>query len=94
MDDVHIVGVNGIEYAAKSITGMITDRRLPWVQDKVEQRVWESWQVYIRDLFVLNRDGDVVDVVNLTAFNPDPSVNEGENYRSIKNLLLGALGQQ
>ena len=54
----------------------------------------ESWQVYIRDLFVLDRDGDIVDVVNLTAFNPDPSVNEGENYRSIKNLLLGALGQQ
>ena len=88
------MGVNGIEYAAKSITGMISGRTLPWVQDDAEQRVWESWQVYIRDFFVLDRAGDVVDVVNLTAFNPDPTVNEGENYRAIKDLLLSAREQQ
>ena len=89
-----MVGVNGIEYATKSITGMIEGRILPWVQDNVEQRVWESWEVYIRDFFVLDRDGTVVDVVNLTALDPDPTVNEGENYRAIKKLLLTARDQQ
>jgi peroxiredoxin len=55
--------------------------------------VWESWEVIIRDLFVLNRDGNVVEVVNLTSFNPDPSENDGDNYLTIKNLLLEARDQ-
>ena len=62
-----MVGVNGIEYATKSITGMIAEKTLPWVQDNVEQRVWESWEVYISDLNFLDIDRTVVDVVNLTA---------------------------
>lgn len=87
---MHIIGVNGIEFANKSLSGMISGRVLPWVQDNADQRVWESWEVNIRDLFVLGHATNVVDVVNLTAFNPDPSENEGENYRAIKNLLLSA----
>lgn len=90
VEDVHIVGLNGIEYAGRDVSGMIDGRVLPWVQDTAEQHVWESWKVFIRDLFVLDRDGDVVEVVNLTSFNPDPSVNEGENYRAIRDLLLNA----
>ncbi len=88
------MGVNGIEYAAKSIAGMIEGRTLPWVQDNFQQSVWESWEVYIRDLFVLDKHGAVVDVVNLTALDPDPTVNEGENYRALKELLLTARDQQ
>ncbi len=67
---------------------MINGRILPWVQDNADQRVWESWEVIIRDLFVLDRDGNVVEVVNLTSFNPDPSENDGDNYLTLKNLLL------
>ena len=91
--DVHILGINGINYEDKSLEGMINGRILPWVQDNADQRVWESWEVIIRDLFVLNRAGDVVEVVNLTSFNPDPSENDGENYLTIKNLLLEARDQ-
>lgn len=87
------MGINGIDYEDKSLAGMINGRILPWAQDNADQRVWESWKVFIRDLFVLDRDGHVVEVVNLTSFNPDPSQNDGENYRAIKNLLLGARDQ-
>jgi hypothetical protein len=93
INDVYILGINGIDYEDKSLAGMINGRILPWAQDNADQRVWESWKVFIRDLFVLDRDGHVVEVVNLTSFNPDPSQNDGENYRAIKNLLLGARDQ-
>ena len=69
---------------------MINGRILPWVQDNADHWVWKSWEVIIRDLFVLDRDGNVVEVVNLTSFNPDPSENYGNNYLTIKNLLLEA----
>ena len=93
INDVYILGINGIDYEDKSLAGMINGRILPWAQDNADQRVWESWKVFIRDLFILDRDGHVVEVVNLTSFNPDPSQNDGENYRAIKNLLLGARDQ-
>ena len=93
INDVYILGINGIDYEDKSLVGMINGRILPWAQDNADQRVWESWKVFIRDLFILDRDGHVVEVVNLTSFNPDPSQNDGENYRAIKNLLLGARDQ-
>lgn len=93
INDVYILGINGIDYEDKSLAGMINGRILPWAQDNADQRVWESWKVFIRDLFVLDRDGHVVEVVNLTSFNPDPSQNDGENYRAIKNLLLGTRDQ-
>mgnify|MGYP003325808390 FL=1 len=91
--DVHILGINGINYEDKSLEGMINGRILPWVQDNADQQVWESWEVIIRDLLILNRDGNVVEVVNLTSFNPDPSENDGDNYLTIKNLLLEARDQ-
>jgi|TARA_Y100000294_G_scaffold3051_2_gene3253 hypothetical protein len=91
--DVHILGINGIDYEDKSLGGMINGRVLPWAQDNADQRVWESWEVIIRDVFVLNRDGNVVEVVNLTSFNPDPSENGGDNYLTLKNLLLEARDQ-
>ena len=76
---MHIIGVNGIEFANKSLSGMISGRVLPWVQDNTDQRVWESWEVNIRDLFVLGHEANVVDVVNLTAFNPDVRVDSSLN---------------
>ena len=85
---IQIVGINGIEYSNKPISGMIDGKILPWVQDNIEQRVWQSWEAYIRDFFILSYDGKVLEMINLTPFNPDPSVNEGENYRIIKDLLL------
>ena len=88
ISNVQIVGINGIEYANKSISGMIDGKILPWVQDNIEQRVWQSWEAYIRDFFILSYEGKVLEMINLTPFNPDPSVNEGENYRIIKDLLL------
>ena len=52
--------------------------------------VWESWEITLRDMVVLDRNGNYITRLNLTSFNPDPSA-LGEctdNYDTIKQLIL------
>ena len=52
--------------------------------------VWESWEISLRDLVVLDRDGNYITRLNLTGFNPDPTA-LGEctgNYEAIKQLII------
>ncbi len=73
-------------------------RILPWVQDLDFDNndigdVWEEWNITLRDLIVLDRDGIYVTRVNLTSYNPDPD-GMGEctdNYATIKQLILDLL---
>ena len=52
--------------------------------------VWDIWNVILRDLIILNREGKLVAKINLTYNNPDPTSTCGENYDTIKNLILNA----
>ena len=68
-------------------------RILPWTQDvdadgNGDGDVWEAWDITLRDFVVLDRDGIEVTRINLTSINPDPDSTCGENYETIKNLLL------
>ena len=52
--------------------------------------VWESWDINLRDLVVLDRSGNYITRINLTSFNPDPTA-LGEctdNYETIKQLII------
>ncbi len=70
-------------------------RILPWVQDLDFNDdeigdVWQEWDVTLRDLVFLDRNGTYVTRINLTSYNPDP---EGmgectDNYTTIKQLIL------
>lgn len=73
-------------------------RILPWTQDLDSDGddtgdVWESWDVTLRDLVFLDRNGYYVTRINLTSYNPDP-IGMGEctdNYSTIKQLILDLL---
>jgi len=73
-------------------------RILPWTQDLDFDNnnvgdVWEEWDITLRDLIFLDRDGVYVTRVNLTSYNPDPD-GMGEctdNYDTIKQLILDLL---
>ena len=52
--------------------------------------VWESWDISLRDLVFIDREGNYITRINLTSFNPDPTA-LGEctdNYETIKQLIL------
>ena len=52
--------------------------------------VWENWDITLRDLVIVNRQGYEVARLNLTYNNPDPNSTCGENYQTIKDLIIGA----
>ena len=58
--------------------------------DETYGDVWESWDINLRDLVILDRSGNYITRINLTSFNPDPTA-LGEctdNYDTIKQLIL------
>ena len=58
--------------------------------DESDGDVWESWDISLRDLVFLDRDGNYITRINLTGFNPDPTA-LGEctdNYETIKQLII------
>ena len=62
---VQILGLN--EAGHEAYTDMMCDGRdLPWLQDVAEVGVWSLWGVTYRDVLVLDGDGVLVDVYNLT----------------------------
>ena len=68
-------------------------RILPWTQDLDQDDdgtgdVWEEWDATIRDFVIVGRNGEELARINLTYNNPDPDSTCGENYETIKNLIL------
>ena len=55
--------------------------------------VWDMWDVTLRDLVILDRNGRYVTRINLTATNPDPGSTCGQNYETIKELLIAIRNQ-
>ena len=52
--------------------------------------VWTNWDITLRDLIIVNRTGNEVARLNLTYSNPDPNSTCGENYQTIKQLIIDA----
>ena len=57
--------------------------------EEVEE-IWDSWDITLRDLVIVNRQGYEVARLNLTYTNPDPESTCGENYQTIKELIIDA----
>lgn len=77
-----ILGVNGIGYESGNPT--ITEGRdLPWLQDTPEADVWTAWGIAYRDVVVLDADGVVVGVYNLTAHD----LGVPDNYDELLELI-------
>ncbi len=55
--------------------------------------VWDMWDITLRDFVILDRDGRYITRINLTYTNPDPNSTCGQNYDTIKNLLISIRNQ-
>ena len=58
--------------------------------DETYGDVWESWNISLRDLVIIDRNGYYITRINLTSYNIDPNA-LGEctdNYQTIKQLIL------
>ena len=55
--------------------------------------VWDMWEITLRDLVILDRNGRFVTRINLTNTNPSPDNTCGQNYNTIKELLISIRNQ-
>jgi len=84
------LGISNENHSKNEISKMIEGRTLPWAHDNSSQNVWTKWDVQLRDLYILNEEGILYDMINLTAYDPDPQINDGNNYNDLKQLILDA----
>ncbi len=77
-----MLGINGVGYESGNAT--ITEGRdLPWLQDTPETEVWALWSIAYRDVVVLDEEGVVVAVYNLT----NHDLADSDNYDALRSLL-------
>ena len=83
--NIQIFGVNepGYESGNSSIT---SGRDLPWLQDTVEEAVWDTWDPTYRDVIILDGNNEIYDVFNLTT----DTLSNPDNYNALKALLIEA----
>jgi hypothetical protein len=85
--EVTILGVNTIG-AESGVPDMCLGRDIPLLQDTAAAKVWESWHVTYRDVFVLDPDNHVITVYNLT----EHDLSNPDNYATLKGILRDAAG--
>lgn len=61
-------------------------RALPWLQDTLEQDVWNKWQVSYRDVRILGPENQIQFVFNLT----EHDLSLAENCEALKTRFLEA----
>jgi hypothetical protein len=72
------------------IDGAAAGANLPIVEESTQQPVWQEWGAQWRDLYILDKNGNFFTKLNLTNFDPDPSVQNGQNYAELKSLFIQA----
>jgi hypothetical protein len=68
---------------------MCDGRDIPWLQDTSAANWWGTWTPVYRDLVILDGDGELADVYNLTA-NP---ITDAANYAELSTLLVDIADQ-
>lgn len=81
--DVRILGVNQVGQESANAL-MCEGRDLPWLQETLDEQVWNTWDVRYRDVIILDGENRWVATFNLT----DYDLMEPANFDSLKTLLL------
>ena len=56
------------------------------VQDDADQLIWDAWQGSWRDVYILDKENNLLEVYNLTEHN----LSDPLNYEELKNKLIAA----
>lgn len=82
-DSIAIIGVNELGFEGGT-EGFTDGRDLPWLQDSEEQAVWAQWGVSYRDVVLVDPNGKVAGVFNLT----DHDLGDNGVYGDLLDALL------
>lgn len=80
---IALLGVNEVGHEAGNNL-VTTGRDIPWLQDTVEADWWGIWDPTYRDVIILDENGELAAIYNLTQ-NP---ITEDANYLELYELLI------
>ena len=83
---MQIIGINAVDLESGNEV-MTSGRDLPWLQDTVEVEAWNQWQVEYRDVYLLDQNGQLRFIYNLTENDLSNRNNYQELYDAIDGLL-------
>ena len=86
-DEIRILGVNQIG-SEPGNEDTCDGNDIPWLQDEYAEEAWALWQVTYRDVVILDRNGRVAAVYNLTAHD----LTNPAHFDELKQLLLATAG--
>ena len=84
--EIYILGVNSAGHEENNL--MTEGRDLPWLLDTTEADWWGYWDVEWRDVVILDREGEVFGIFNVTLHD----LREEIEYQLFKSMLLEAAG--
>jgi hypothetical protein len=80
---IQLLGVNEEGHEAGNVL-VTTNRKIPWLQDTVETDWWGIWDPNYRDVIILDGQGELAAIYNLT----DNPITENANYFELYDLLV------
>jgi hypothetical protein len=83
--DIKILGINltGLEASNASYCIGLS---VPWLQDTSAQNVWGNWHANWRDVVILNKENEPIQVFNYVT----NDLGNPATYAELKNALLAA----
>ena len=86
---VQIIGINGIGYENGN-ERVTEDRDIPWLQDIEEVDAWTQWDVQYRDVYVLDQNGNLRFVYNLTLHD----LGSPDNLAFLTEAMVGLIDSE
>ena len=81
---IQIIGVNEAGSFESGNDTMCEGRDIPWLQDTSAADWWGTWTPTYRDVLILDAQGELAGVFNLT----ENSLTDDANYVDLKALLV------
>ena len=82
--EIDIIGVNEVGHESGN-ESICDGRDLPWLQDLSSTDWWGTWAPTYRDVIILDKNGELADVFNLTDKDIDGN---DANYVELETLLI------
>ena len=62
---IYVIGIG--EDNSTPVSEMTASNNRPWVKDNSEYNVWSNWGATNRDLFIMNPEGEIIEIIDLTS---------------------------
>ena len=70
--DIYVIGIGRDD--STPVSEITASNNRPWVKENSEYNVWSTWNASNRDLYIMDRDGEIIDKINLTSSFPQNQI--------------------